>query len=64
VKGTIFLTGGSIANSKTYVKHTYALCEKTWFFERKADMSNPRDAHGMISWKDTYVIVVGSWHVE
>lgn len=38
VKGTIFLTGGSVANTKTYVKSTYALCEKNWCFEQKADM--------------------------
>ena len=25
-------------------------------------MNHARDAHGMISWKDRYLIVVGSWH--
>lgn len=28
------------------------------------DMYNPRDAHGIIGWKNQYIIVVGSWHVE
>lgn len=23
-----------------------------------------RDAHGIISWKNQYIIVVGSWHVD
>jgi hypothetical protein len=27
-------------------------------------MSSPRDAHGIISWRNQYIIVVGSWHVE
>lgn len=29
-----------------------------------ADMHHARDAHGMICWKDRYIIVLGSWHVE
>jgi hypothetical protein len=29
-----------------------------------ADMNHARDAHEMISWKERYLIVVGSWHVE
>jgi hypothetical protein len=27
-------------------------------------MNYARDAHGIISWKNQFVIVVGSWHVE
>lgn len=29
-----------------------------------ADMNFARDAHGMIGYKNQYIIVVGSWHVE
>ena len=27
-------------------------------------MMYARDAHGVIAWKNQYIIVVGSWHVE
>jgi hypothetical protein len=27
-------------------------------------MNHARDAHGITSWKNRYIIVVGSWHVE
>ena len=27
-------------------------------------MIHARDAHGITSWKNRYIIVVGSWHVE
>ena len=27
-------------------------------------MNHPRDAHGIIGFKDSHMIVVGSWHVE
>ena len=27
-------------------------------------MKHARDAHGMVAWRDRYLIVVGSWHVE
>lgn len=30
----------------------------------RANMLHARDAHGLISWRDRYLIVVGSWHVE
>lgn len=30
VGGTIYVTGGSVANSKTYLKSTYCLNEQTW----------------------------------
>lgn len=64
VRGQIFITGGSIANTKTYLKSVYKVDEATWKLEPLADMSHPRDAHGIISWRNQYVIVVGSWHVE
>lgn len=58
------MTGGSIPNSKDYLKTTYVLNEKTWDFDPLADMMYERDAHGMISWRDKYIIVIGSWHIE
>lgn len=64
VRGQIYITGGSIANSKTYLKSTYRIDENSWKLAALADMNYPRDAHGMIGWKNQYVIVVGSWHVE
>ena len=30
VRGTIFVTGGSIANTKTYLKSTYKIDETSW----------------------------------
>ena len=27
-------------------------------------MSHKRDAHGIISWRNQFIIVVGSWHIE
>lgn len=27
-------------------------------------MHHARDAHGIIAWKNNFMIVVGSWHVE
>jgi hypothetical protein len=64
VKGVIYVTGGSIANTKTYLKSTYMLDENTWRFNQMCDMVHARDAHGIVSWKDQYIICVGSWHVE
>ncbi len=58
------MTGGSIANSKTYLKSTYRLNETSWMFEALSDMMFPRDAHGVIGWRESFIIVVGSWHVE
>lgn len=31
-------------------------------FERMADMHHERDAHGVTSWKNRYIIAIGSWH--
>lgn len=59
------MTGGAIAGSKTYLKTTTYIEENSWkFMGGLADMNHARDAHGMISWKERYLIVVGSWHVE
>jgi hypothetical protein len=58
------VTGGSIANSKTYLKSTYKLNETSWMFDPLSDMIFPRDAHGIIAWREAFIIVVGSWHVE
>jgi hypothetical protein len=59
------MTGGAIAGSKTYLKTTTYIDERKWkFMGGLANMNHARDAHGMISWKDRYLIVVGSWHVE
>lgn len=64
VRGTIFITGGSIANTKTYLKSVYKIDEGTWKLAPLADMAYARDAHGVISWRNQFIIVVGSWHVE
>ncbi len=64
VRGQIYITGGSIANTKTYLKSVYRVDETTWKLEPLADMNYPRDAHGIISWRNQYIIVVGSWHVD
>ena len=65
VGGKIYMTGGAIAGTKSYLKTTTVLDERTWNFTAGlADMHHARDAHGMISWKERYLIVVGSWHVE
>lgn len=64
VRGDIFITGGSIANTKNYLKTVYKLNEFTWKLEPLADMHHKRDAHGIIGWKNTKLIVVGSWHVD
>ena len=59
------MTGGAIAGTKTYLKTTTYLDENSMkFMSGLADMNHARDAHGMISWKNRYIIVVGSWHVE
>jgi hypothetical protein len=64
VRGVIYVTGGSIANTKTYLKSTYKIDESNWKLAPLRDMIYARDAHGIIAWKNQYVIVVGSWHVE
>ena len=64
MRGVIYITGGSIANSKTYLNTTYKIDETNWKVVPLADMDFPRDAHGVIAWKNQFIIVVGSWHVE
>ena len=64
LRGVIYITGGSIANSKTYLRTNYKLDEQTWKIAPLAEMMYARDAHGVIAWKNQYIIVVGSWHVE
>lgn len=56
------MTGGAVANSKTYLKQTSVLNETTMCFDRLADMNYARDAHGITSWRNRFIIVVGSWH--
>ena len=62
VRGQIYVVGGTIANTHKYLKTTRILNEETMRFEKLADMNYERDAHGLISWKNRYIIVVGSWH--
>ena len=64
VRGRIYVTGGAIANSKTYLKQTSVLNERNWCFEKLSDMHFERDAHGCTKWLNRYIIVVGSWHGE
>jgi hypothetical protein len=64
VSGRVFITGGSIANTKTYLRSVYKIDEATWKLAPLANMADARDAHGIISWRNQYIIVVGSWHVE
>lgn len=65
LNGRIYMTGGAVAGTKTYLRTTTYLDETSWnFMGGLADMNHPRDAHGMISWRNRYLIVVGSWHVE
>lgn len=59
------MSGGAIAGTKTYLKTLTYIDEIEWKFKGGlADMHHARDAHGMVSWKERYIIVVGSWHVE
>lgn len=52
VRGMIYITGGSIANSKTYLGSTYRVNENSWKLEQLQDMNHKRDAHGIISWRN------------
>jgi hypothetical protein len=59
------MTGGAIAGTKSYLKTTTVLDENTFKFKGGlADMNHARDAHGMIGWKNRFIIVIGSWHVD
>ena len=62
MRGRIYVVGGTIANSHKYLKTTRILNEETMSFEKLADMNYERDAHGLIAWKNRYIIAVGSWH--
>ena len=62
VRGRIYIIGGTVANTRTYLKQTMRLNEDTMEFERMADMHYERDAHGITSWKNRYIIAIGSWH--
>ena len=62
VRGSIYIIGGTIANSHQYLKTTRMLNEETMNFEKLADMHFERDAHGLIAWRNRYIIAVGSWH--
>lgn len=64
VAGKIYITGGSLANTKTYLNTAYVLNENTWMLDSLAPMQYQRDAHGIIEWKRQFMIVIGSWHVE
>ena len=59
------MTGGAVANQSLYLKTLTVLDETTWKFKSGlANMKHARDAHGMVTWRDRYIIVVGSWHVD
>ena len=58
------MTGGAIAGTKTYLRTTCYLDEARWQLRPLRNMRHARDAHGMIAWKERFLIVVGSWHVE
>ena len=63
--GKIYMCGGAIAGTKTYLKTMTMLDEFKWqFVSGLANMNHARDAHGITTWKNRYIIVVGSWHVE
>jgi hypothetical protein len=40
VRGRIYMTGGAVANTKTYLKQTSMLDERTMAFIRRADMNH------------------------
>ena len=56
------MTGGAIANTKSYLKSTWVLNEKNLCYEPRADMNHERDAHGITKHQNRYIICVGSWH--
>mmetsp|Transcript_12665 Transcript_12665/g.9190 ORF Transcript_12665/g.9190 Transcript_12665/m.9190 type:complete len:178 (-) Transcript_12665:601-1134(-) len=68
VDGTVYITGGSLANTKTYLKQTYAIDEVNWELKQLADMNYQRDAHGVIEWRkaggEIFILAIGSWHVD
>ena len=57
------MTGGTIAATSHYLKTLTVLDENNWTFRKGlANMHQARDGHGMISWLNRYLIVVGTWH--
>ena len=62
VRDRVYMTGGAIANTKTYLKRTCVLDESTWCFTQLQDMHYQRDAHGVTKYANRYIIAVGSWH--
>ena len=51
-----------MANQKKHLKECFVLNEHTWSLEPIASMLYERDAHGVCSWRERFVICVGSWH--
>ncbi|TNV78630.1 hypothetical protein FGO68_gene5513 [Halteria grandinella] len=64
VYGQIYITGGFNPNIKNYLRSLYRIDESKWEMIPLEDMTFERDAHGITSWKDRYIIVSGSWHVD
>lgn len=57
------MTGGTIAATTHYLRTLAVLDETTWTFKKGlANMHHARDGHGLISWRDRYLIVLGTWH--
>ena len=56
------MTGGAVANTKTYLKRTSVLNQSSWCFINLQDMHYQRDAHGVTKYLNRYIIAVGSWH--
>lgn len=61
------MTGGSITlpgGKKQVQSSVFKLNEHVWTMERLSPMNVPRNAHGITTWKSTYIIVGGSLHRE
>lgn len=57
------MTGGTVAATSIYLRTVTVLDEVNWIFKKGlANMNHSRDAHGLTSWRDRHLIVVGSWH--
>ena len=62
IRGRVYTSGGAIANTKTYMRTCQVLDEDSMTFVDLAPMHYQRDAHGVTSWRERYMICVGSWH--
>ena len=62
VRGRIYTTGGAIANTKTYLRMCAYLDEERMRLVDLAPMQYARDAHGICSYRERFIICVGSWH--